>query len=591
VSTDATTQLIQRILSQLPSGGAAALESNTNLISQVNTIVNAAASYAQILGATGGLVAQAAAFSTIDASAIDILSSGAGAEAAALAGAQTAGVGAAVVLIISFLLAALSSDSGSTETQQLNQLNSEVEDIEDVVLANYWQDKVTSAISFWNSPTGGLGTDLDNLANEGTGGTDVKNDVTHFHDNALAFVNNLIPSKTPGAAVYWERPVVQSQLFSAQAVVYQAPLEGIYGPEIGSIMGWYGQPPRPLSGPALGGSAQQMASDPRSMLPFLLLGIKSYLTIEAVVHVIDPSQPTFNEFLTQFQGDIQDYASFLYSQYQLAVNGIVKTDLPSTADVLSYLWFMAEEVHGAQFADNSILDVGSEFYQYATGSWAYTGYAWNGVYGAADSYPQYGVYQPIPPVPVPFDSPSYIIDVFNTDNFVSEVSFAFSYEYEETAALTDWIPQWVADKLILGRMARWKAIFLLNGYDKIWSILQNLRVLSNQSPLPALTLDQDGTIANGNWSVLELFSVLNADANVDSNQTTDATFLSPDLSGPYSISTWPGAGYSLFSLVRCLDIIANGNWAGSPGVYSLGPSTLAFSRPVSFRERLAAAAL
>ncbi len=137
-----------------------------------------------------------------------------------------------------------------------------------------------------------MGTDLDNLANEGIGvqARDVHNDVDKFHDNAMAFVDNLIPSKTPGAESNWERPIVQTQLFSAQQVPYPAPVEeGTPGDApiaIGSIMGWYGTLPRPLPGPPLGGSAEQMALDPRSALPFLLLGLRSYLTIEALVNFI-----------------------------------------------------------------------------------------------------------------------------------------------------------------------------------------------------------------------------------------------------------------------------------------------------------------
>ena len=74
------------------------------------------------------------------------------------------------------------------------------------------------------------------------------------------------------------------------------------------------------------------------------------------------------------------------------------------------------------------------------------------------------------------------------------------------ADLTQWIVQWLAIKSILGSMARWKAIYLVNGYDKVWSILQHLAVIvpnSDQALPPAVVLDQDGTIASGNWSVRE----------------------------------------------------------------------------------------
>jgi hypothetical protein len=596
MTTDATSQLIQRIMSQLSQNNASAQDFNTNLLSRVSSIVGTAANYTQILSTAEGPIAQAAAASLLK----DIadrqnanpptLTPGAAAEASALTTAAAAGVGAVVVLILSFFLAALvaANQSGSAQAQALAQLNTDVLDIKDVELATYWQDKLTSIISFWNSPTGGLGTDLDNIANEGTGGFDVKNDVNKFHDNAMAFVNNLIPSKTPGAEVYWERPFVQSQIFAAQQVLYPAPPdEG--NPDaisIGSIMGWYGNFPQPQLGPPLGGSATQMVLDPRSALPFLLLGLHSYLTIEALVNPIDTSQPTFSDFLTQFKGDLQDYASFLYSQYKLAVNGIVKSDIPGDADCLSFLYFMAEIVYGSSFADNTQWWGGSYPRPSVPGSWPYAGYAWNGVYGVVAAYPQYGTYEPSPPVAVPSSSPSHLIDIINTDNLVADFNFEqhFQYDYLQRATLAELMP-WIHGKLILGLMARWKAIYLISGYDKVWSILQNLRLLANQPPLPTLMLDQDGTIANGNWSARELCQVLLYSEygeaygvpygrldTVWSGDVVDGV-----IAGPYY------GGYSLFLLVQCLDAIASGSWANSPGN--------APTRPVSFRDRLAAAAV
>ena len=133
---------------------------------------------------------------------------------------------------------------------------------------------------------------------------------------------------------------------------------------------------------------------PRSALPFLLLGLQSYLTLEGLVHLIDSSQPTFAQFLKDFKNDLHDYASFLQSQYKLAVNGIVKTDIPSDQDVRTFLYFVTVVVDGAPFGDSGVfagfsvdtLKWGlSPFYPGIPGSntsWPYKGYAWNGVYGA-----------------------------------------------------------------------------------------------------------------------------------------------------------------------------------------------------------------
>lgn len=564
MTTDATTLLIQRILSQ---EGSPAQGPNANLLGQADSIISTAADYAQILGTSLGPLAQAAGIAAAGG-ATAAVADAAGQAAALTSSAATAGIGAAVVLIFSFLLAALGDDSGSSETEALNQLNSEVMDVEDVVLADYWQNHLTGIISSWNSPTGGLGTDLDNLANEGIRGTDVKNDVAQFHDNALAFVNNFIPSKTPGAEVYWERPFVQSQAFAVKWVPY------VWGSVekalIYPVIGWYGKLPAPQAGPPLGGSAQQMASDPFSSLPFLLLGIQSYLAIEALVHLIDARQPTFSDFLTEFKGDLQGYASFIYAQHQLAVNGIVKTDLPSNADVLTFLYYVTARV---SFPDDTPLWGGSPANQYTDGSPPPSaGYAWNGVYGAASAYPQYGVYEPSPPVPVPCSSPSSLIDIINAYNMAPQFQQAFGYAFNQKAVLANWTLPWVKARLILGRMARWKAIYLINGYDKVWSIIQNLRALSNQSPLPALTLTQDGTIASGNWSMRELCTVLGN--------------LGGDLASPTAGEGLGPLGDSLLTLVQLLDSIVNGNWGGPPSTLPSGPP-----RPLGFRDRLAVAAV
>jgi hypothetical protein len=532
MATDATTQLIQRILSQLPPGGAAAQTASSNFLSQADSVVGNAASYAQLL-----------------------------ALGAAAAG-GTEGVSVALALAVAFFLAALTSAaaSGSTQTQQLNQL---INAILDTAQASYWQDKLMGLQNSWDSPTGGLGTDLDNLANEGTAGVDVKNDVSHFHDHASAFVNNLIPSKSLDAQVYWERPVIGGQ-FQAQNVVYGGViLDQI---EKWGIEGWYGAAPQAQPGPPLQG--QSMATDPRTMLPFLLLGIESYLSIEALVNVIDPSQPTFSTFLTQFQGDLRDYASFIYSQYQLAVNGIVKSDLPSGQDMLSYLWFMADVVNGLSLPPAGLPVGASPFItQPSVPTFARRGWAWNGVYGVVDTYPQYGAY--LPPVPVPFAGPSYILDVIDTSSF---------YVTEEL--WQRWTVPWVEDKLILGRMARWKAIYLNNGYGKVWSILQKLQSLSNQPLLATVTLTQDGTKATGNWSARELCSML----------TVGEWFLLPN--GNFWAGGQINTSYSLFALVQCLGIIAGGNWSGPPNNYTGTFAPPAYlSRPIGFRDRLAAAAV
>jgi hypothetical protein len=582
MAVDVTTLLVQRILNDPSPGVTNTQEPNADLLSQADSVVGVAANYAQILGTAAGPIAQAAAVPIVGqiaaAQAAGTISAGAAAEATALAGAATAGEAAAIVLVISVVLALISAPDQSSETQELIQLTDEVQEIQDQELANYWQSKFMVIMNMWNSPTGGLGNDLDDLANEGTAGFYVKQDVGQFHGNAQAFVNNLIPLKTPEAEaeLYWKRPVVQSETFTAQQVLYPAPIVPGTPSDapiaIGSTMGWYGRNlPEAQLGTPLG--RQPMALDPTTVLPVLLLGLQSYLAIQMLVHVIDKSQPTFSDFVNGYRMDLADYAEFLDSQYELAVRGIVKSEIPASADILSFLYFMAEVVYGASFADNTQWFGGSFPYQGTPGSWPYAGYAWNGIYGVFDVYPSYGVCQPPPPVPVPCISPSCLIDIIDTEMLVSEWTHPFSYAYMQEAVLRDWTIPWLQNKLMLGIMARWKALYLFNGYDKVWSILQNLRALANLPPLVPLTLAEDGTVADGNWHARELCTQLNVDGDISDGLVGD---------DPLIVVRSGIGGYSLFALLQCLDNIANGSWAQSG--YAVAGHGLA--RPASFRALL-----
>jgi hypothetical protein len=110
-------------------------------------------------------------------------------------------------------------------------------------------------------------------------------------------------------------------------------------------------------------------------------------------------------------------------------------------------------------------------------------------------------------------------------------------------------------------MAMWKAIYLIRGYDKVWTVLQRLRVLAKQQSTPLSDTNRD-------WSVRELIRVLDL----------------PHIQG--SLTHY--MDYSLFDLVERLDRISKGTW-GKPtddvSIDDLG------KRPISFRDRLAAAAL
>ena len=567
MTQDATAQLIQKINAQLAQNGQSYHGTNISIFNQTDDLLSNFASYAQILSSASGPIAQAAAASALGAIAAN-QAAGAAAEASALATATSTGVGAALVLILSFILASIvaTEKSGSAESQFLNQLGNDITDIKNATLAGYWQGKFTPIMSAWNTPSGGLGNDLDDLANQGTGGTYVSGDVSHWHEHALAFVNLFIPSRTPNAVIFWERPAVQDEFFFCSPSWYSDP---------DTAAPWQMYYPLPPNGPPLGGSDQQMVLDPKSMLPFLLIGINSYLKLQALVNFIDPSQPTFTQFLTEYQSDLQEYVNFISSQYKLSVNGIIKREVPNVAKLSDFVYVL----NG--IGPNKVSE----------------GLTWNGNFGVVDSYPQYGAYQPSPSVVIPdlrvsiasvvvACGPSYIIDVTNETNANKFVDITNGDRTLMEDLADAWIVPWLQNRLTLAMMARWKAIYLFNGLDKVWSIIQKLSSLANQSiPLPP-TLDQDGTLAIGNWSARELCKILNVGGDIlDEVQDEVQGLTAGGVIGQYSV----------FKLVAALDNIANGSWGGPPS-YSLGPPYVPTAgpgptRPLGFRDRLAAAAI
>jgi hypothetical protein len=152
------------------------------------------------------------------------------------------------------------------------------------------------------------------------------------------------------------------------------------------------------------------------MLPFVSLALSSYLKIQMLLKFIDPTLDAFDVFLSQYAhdspgrvSDFHNYLTFLYPQYSLAVNGIVKTDFPSESDVIGGIYFLLWQnwsdsgpVAIDDPARNSQPNWGGsgfdEQYPYSTGS----GFAFYFMsYGAVDQFPPYGIYQPVSDLTAP----------------------------------------------------------------------------------------------------------------------------------------------------------------------------------------------
>ncbi len=148
-----------------------------------------------------------------------------------------------------------------------------------------------------------------------------------------------------------------------------------------------------------------------------------------------------------------------------------------------------------------------------------------------------------------------------------QANILFSEEgetYVSIGALEDWTIPWLKNTLILGRMARWKAIYLNHCFDRVWDMLQAMqRLVAPNGPIvpSTMTLQQDGTIANGNWSARELCKVLFPMGNPQAIEQPD--FLINW--APASPTEWTGfSGHSVAGLVQFLNSVGDGNWAGPP---------------------------
>jgi hypothetical protein len=612
MSTDAVIQLMQVIEQKLSPG---ALDAITSVAGQTDFTMGMTADLVQILGAGEGPIAAAAAAKTVGEIAArqslkpsdpNYLSPGAAAESTALTSAETAAAGAIIILLVSevltFLIGAV--EGSSRQEDQFVEIINAIDGLTVPVLAAYWQAKEGPLQSAWQP----LGVDLDDLTAQGTGGNYVKNAVDNFHSAASGFVNNFVPGHGLDPAAYWRRPFDPAD-----------PPEVFLGEGCGN---WYGAPLQPK--PAGGG----YVLDPRSMMPFLCLGLQSYMLLQMLAYFIDPSQPRFDEFVAQYgPNQLTDYLTFLYSQYSLAVNGIVKTDFPSEADVLGGLDQLFNGVDGilpGTVTDSSYFPDKQE-----TGNWGgspqqgrwqgQAGFAWDYVYGAAETYPPYGIYPPT--------SLNYVKGTNAADPLAGASCCSFSlltsidhfsdlraqlqqrgivYPVYGTAGgfanvavtqtisvdtLRSWVIPWIQNRIVLGTMARWKALYLINGHDTMWSLLQKLNLIVSPDPvkfqLPnPMTLDQDGTIADGNWHARELCAVLLLKgALLNGVQIENRAAPSFVVHKPNNLT-----GLSMFALVQFLDNIASGNWGEPPSypanVFGSGPA-----RPLGFRDRLAAAAV
>jgi hypothetical protein len=609
-TTDATAQLIQTIENGIPQTGLSPLQSQFANASDF------------VLGGSGDTLGTTANWVQILSTFQNGLTSVLQAAQVVKATAAVAELGTFGSFLSLFLGLVLAEFAPSQVDDYFNAFLALIQELENSIsldnLQTHWQNNYNTLDPMW-SP---IDTYLQDLAANASNLRSIQltSNLNTAQQNAQDFINGLIPTGSPGnpfAEPFWEAPfdpAVLLEVFPPPNVTSSGAVAYGFNPP------WFGTLPQPQT------DSDQRA-DPRSMLPAVAMGLQAYLTIQMLANSIDSTQPTFQQFLNQYSGtgpggvllQLSGWLSFLWQEYSLAVSGrvdsngtlistgIVKTDIPSHDDILGWLNEVVNTLAGPVVldTDHSVWWGGSSD-PAGFSETPHVGNAWNGSYGAAETYPPFGLYPQ-----AEFNgqlsheggailsgyscSSSYFVSSFDVTNMIGEfqennIILDLGGLQQQTtissSKLEAWVIPWVQNKVILGTMARWKAIYLINGYDRLWSLLQRLQYLA---PNPifvsgTMTLSQDNTIASGNWSARELFSLLNSEGELAwgiDTQFGETFIVSPP---------WYGLGecYSLFHLTQFLDNVASGNWGGPPSYSTSGNGP---ARPLGFRNRLTAAAV
>jgi len=414
--------------------------------------------------------------------------------------------------IIPLVLSAL--QTGPTDSEVLRAVYQAVQELVREAGAVEDEIRMLSLAEMMRAPDG----DLVILQNEPPNGPQPHVDPKRFFSDAEQAVLAL-----SGQDVYWYRPFLRERTFSPQAPAL-VPL-------------WYGTLPRPPTDTSHY-EGYTTVLDPQLALPAFMKAIELFLAIETL---LEPDG--FTRFLEQWRATLVTLADTLEQRYRTLVQGLARSDVPTADDAVS---FVIPLVRGS--TPLATPEPPMNFVEVPLEGAPRSGWAWNTVFGVVDAY---GVFTS--PVLVPSREASHIVDMFPVDGI------------EAAPADEEWLRihhyPWIRDRVVLGLMARWKALYIIRGYDRAWSVLQHLRVLTKQQGVHL----PDG---NRDWSARELVREL----GLPTVQGDPAHY----------------QDHSLSDLIERFDRVAKGTW-GTPRD-DVSPDQLT-PRPVSFRERLAAAAV
>lgn len=403
-----------------------------------------------------------------------------------------------IATVIDFIYSAVLKDvRSSLERDVLMALGEGVEDLLNLAGATDAEVKMSDLRGYATD----VRADEEILVTEGPRGAHV-NAATFFKD-ALKLIDACEDD------FYWYRPLVLTRAAAPAAV----PDEIIEGRLVGGWWrgaAWYdtaiGIPPPPVGAnvyhvvpPTDTAHVPGFATvlDPQLALTAFLSATKNFLVITQQLdpagfpQFLDPSAPN------NYNWKVREIANHLQSFYDgsvsarpggtfrtdTLVSGLVSSRIPTSEEVYNLGWNVTFASPTRTADPNPIVTP-----------------SWNGIYGVIDSHAVY-----VHSVGAPSSGPSHEVAAFPTENIstlVDEPRNSYTYQHD--------IYPWVLDRVTVGIIARWKAVYLRQGYDKAWSILQHLRILTGEQT-------RELTDTRRDWSARFLFEALPGLPRADSD--------------------------------------------------------------------------
>jgi hypothetical protein len=242
--------------------------------------------------------------------------------------------------------------------------------------------------------------------------------------------------------------------------------------------------------PIIDYAGAQFVYDPQLSLPAFVQVIGIFAVVAAIFHEDTNDAATLQPYFT-------DFATLLDMHYVRVTDGLLMVPIPS----LSELYF-------DQF------NFRNEGGYYTNPNW-WHGY-WPGEIGAVDIYSVFSKYR---------GSPGYPSAVFQWEgSTVAETNAGNIVEpYPGLADLLAMVSddpftphhlyRWFHIRVVIGTLARFKALYIAKGYDRVWSLVQKLRFLSSGSPgtlefnFPA-TPPPEATDRKAHWCLSEFDPII-----------------------------------------------------------------------------------